>query len=150
MRLCRCPHCKGLLNPSNTITLLGRPAPEADIEDPELVPDLSPERERGSHVLFALEPEPGDYTYRVAQDVKIESGDRWVFFCPLCRRDLTSHFSNDLAHLVSHDEDGEEHVLVFSKRAGEHATFDVSSDGIEAFGEHHQKYVVINIQRHYW
>jgi len=150
MKLCKCPHCKGLLNPGGRIILLGASVDNHELPGVDL--DEGPPESFGGmdYVLFSFEPQPGDYSYRVDKNVEIRKGDRWVFSCPLCRKDLTSRFSNDLANVLSSDEVGKEHILVFSKLAGEHATFDVSESGIQGFGEHHQKYVVINIQRHYW
>lgn len=150
MRLTRCPHCKGLLNPGGSIALLGAPVEDEVFLEIDLNGDPPDVIQNPDYVMFSFSPDPGDYQYSVAEDVEIKKGDRWMFACPLCRKDLTSQFSNDLANFISIDEEGNEHVLVFSKLAGEHATFDVSPEGIEGFGEHHHKYVVISIQRHYW
>ncbi len=150
MRLTRCPHCRKLLNPGGKIALLGAPVEDDIFHGVDLNGDPPDAVKDPDYVLFYFSPDPGDYFYQTDETVKIKNGDRWMFACPICRKDLTSRFSNDLANFISIDEDGNEHVLVFSKLAGEHATFDVSPDGMDGFGEHHHKYVVISIHRHYW
>lgn len=124
-----CPECKGILNPTQGITLLGQR-----------------EKQRG---LFVFDPQPGVYDYRIDTTLKIDPGEVWDFFCPICHVDLKTHFDSRLSHLRLSDE-GAEFVVLFSKVANERATFLLSPERIEAYGHDFTSYIELSLQKHYW
>lgn len=110
-----CPHCGSVLNPDATIILIGV---------------------RGEdRVMVGLRPEPGDYQVAVPPGFAIEPGSRWDFECPLCRESLVSEVSDELCCLDMIAR-GLRHRVYFSRTAGEYATFVLSAEGIEQYGEH--------------
>lgn len=125
-----CPKCRGVLNPTWEIVLNGRMG--------------------AVRALFLFNPEPGNYEYRTDPAVHVHPGQCWEFQCPLCRFDLTTPYSSALAHLKMVDQDANQHAVVFSKIAGEHATFDVTEEGVFKFGEHSANYIEFSIDHHYW
>ena len=100
--------------------------------------------------LFAFHPELGNYEYRTDPVVSVLPGQQWEFHCPLCSSDLTTPFRNTLAHVHMVDGAGELHTIVFSKLAGEHATFDVTKDAVESYGDQDNNYIEYSIGEHYW
>lgn len=125
----RCPRCEVVLNPSGDVVLNGRTGTR-----------------RG---LFLFSPKPGDFDYRISPGVEVLPGDIWEFCCPVCQHNLTAPESKTLAILKMEDEKGH-HIVIFSKVAGEHATFALDEEGVKSFGEDTQNYIDISIQRHYW
>ncbi|HSN54213.1 MAG TPA: hypothetical protein VLT32_06055 [Candidatus Sulfomarinibacteraceae bacterium] len=110
-----CPHCGSVLNPDETIILIGV---REDVR-----------------VMVGLRPEPGDYRVSVPPGFAIEPGSVWGFQCPLCRDSLISELSDELCCLDMIAR-GVRHRVYFSRTAGEHATFVLSAEGLEQYGEH--------------
>lgn len=111
-----CPHCKAMLNPDDTIILIG----------------LSPDESR---VMAGFHPEPGNYRAFFPPGVSPREGDVWQFFCPVCQTSLEAEIAPLLCALdmvVSESR----HRLFFSRTAGEKATFIISAEGIERLGPH--------------
>ena len=98
-----CPKCTAILNPDKQIILLGR--------------------HKGRDILLALHPEPGNYEVTIPYNAEINEGEFWEFFCPVCHETTTLAEEPSLATLDMTDGKGEWHQVVFSRIAGEHATF---------------------------
>jgi len=116
-----CPACGAMLNPDNTIILVGV---------------------HGSkRILIGFHPEPGNYQIHVPPDTHIELGTRWDFFCPVCQHDLVTDENENLCALTLLD--GREHRrVVFSRIAGEKATFVITDQRLERkYGEHLERYL---------
>jgi len=97
-----CPHCAQVLNPDETVILIGY------INRQE--------------VLVGFHPQPGNYTAYLPPGVELQHGTSYDFFCPLCRTNLESQSHENLCELViwyGH----ERRRLLFSRNAGEHATY---------------------------
>jgi len=103
-----------------------------------------------TRTLFFLQPELGDYGFTTAPGVEVVPGDTWEFYCPLCLHNLTTAFSSSLAELNLVDEGGQRRVVVFSKVANQHASFEVTEAGVEAYGEHQGAYFDAFVDDHYW
>ncbi len=131
-RVYKCPSCESVLNPVREIVLGGRFA--------------------STRTLFFFQPEPGDYGFVMAPGMEVVAGDTWEFYCPLCLHNLTTSFSESLAEvsLADDDDDGRRRVLVFSKVANQHASFEVTQEGVEKFGEHQDAYFDAFVDEHYW
>lgn len=125
-----CPRCEVVLNPTKEIVLSGRKGAD-----------------RG---LFMFHPDPGNYEYHTSPGIEVAPGDLWEFCCPTCQHDLTTPYSGSLAQLRMVDEKGDNHLVIFSKVAGQHATFDVTEEKVQSFGEHLQAYIELSIRQHYW
>lgn len=125
-----CPKCGVVLNPVKEIVLNGQKG--------------------AARGLFMFDPEPGRYEYHTSPGIQVSPGDCWEFRCPICQHDLTTPYSGALAQLRMLDEKGDQHLVIFSKIAGQHATFDVTEEGVHSFGEHLQAYIELSIEQHYW
>ena len=118
-----CPHCSAKLNPGAMIILLGR--------------------REALNVLFAFHPEPGNYEVGIPEGVTIEPGEVWNFSCPVCQGDLAFEGEENLAALNMTDGVGNEYKVVFSRIAGEHATFVIARGEeveVEAYGANLSRY----------
>ena len=76
-----CPHCGGMLNPHETIILIG------------------------------FHPEPGNYVVYLPPGVEAEMGSRWSFFCPVCHGDLASNLADNLCAVDLHTSDESHRVF---------------------------------------
>ena len=101
----RCPRCSAMLNPGETVILVA-------------------ERE-SAKLLVAFDPQPGNYEVHLPPGVEL-----WRFRCPVCHADLGEDAAQGLCGLDV-EEEGRVRRLYFSPRAGEHATFVVSAEGLE-------------------
>lgn len=106
-----CPHCQAILNPQDAIILMAR------FEDQVW--------------LVGLHPEPGKYEIYVPPHVRVNSGDRWTFLCPVCDADLKTDFADTLCAIDIHTDE-EDHRIFFSRVAGDQATFVVSAEGLKS------------------
>ena len=107
----RCPACDTTLNPHEAIMV---------------VADWG-----GRRLLMGFHPEPGNYEVFLPPDVQVVPRAAWEFYCPVCHANLAVEDGDDLCHLDL-DEDGVRKKVVFSRIAGEHATFLLGADGLEA------------------
>ncbi len=115
-----CPHCQAVLNPHQTIMLV---AAKGD-----------------SRILIGFHPEPGNYEFYLPDGVRIEDDSVWRFHCPVCQADLAMEGQNSFCVLDLRRQDHTDKLL-FSRIAGEHATFLVHEDKLEEkHGEHVTKY----------
>lgn len=103
-----CPKCTAILNPGPNIILLGR--------------------HEGYDVLLAFHPEPGNYEVNVPHNVTITQGEVWDFLCPVCHANLALPMDESLGALDMTNGRDQWHTVVFSRVAGEHATFVISRD----------------------
>jgi len=94
----------------------------------------------GSTLLIGFNTEPGNYEIYLPAGIKIEPGTVWDFHCPVCRASLKHAQHENLAELAL-DEKGQRKRLLFSRVAGEHATYVITeSEQATSLGEHHQTY----------
>jgi hypothetical protein len=98
-----CPRCTAILNPGPNIILLGR--------------------HEGREALLAFHSEPGNYEVAVPVDVTIKKGEVWEFFCPVCHETLSAEGEENLAGLDMTDGNDNWYRVIFSRVAGEYATF---------------------------
>jgi hypothetical protein len=110
-----CPHCGGVLNPEKTVMLVGEQGDD--------------------RIMVGLHPKPGNYRVSVHPGFEITAGSQWDFVCPLCQRTLVTDVAPNLCCLDMVTGDVK-HRVYFSRVAGERATFVISAEGIERFGEH--------------
>jgi len=110
----RCPKCEAMLNPESGIVLV------ASRED--------------QRVLAGFHPEPGNYEVHFPPEITIEKGDRWAFSCPVCHADLVSEQNENLCALDLRVGEERKQVL-FSRIAGEHATYVVAGGDVEQHGD---------------
>jgi hypothetical protein len=94
----------------------------------------------GASMLVGFHPEPGNYDVYLPPGAQIEDGSVWDFHCPLCRASLKNEQHENLAELAL-DEGGRRKRLLFSRVAGEHATYVITeSDQAISHGEHQDAY----------
>ena len=97
-----CPKCKSNLNPS-----------------PMLILVASQDKKR---MMIGFHPKPGKYDVYLPPNVTTENGSKWDFSCPLCQEDLRTEEDPNLCELELWVENEPQRIL-FSRIAGEHATF---------------------------
>jgi hypothetical protein len=119
-----CPSCSGLLNPGTKVISV--------IENGE---------NRG---LILLSPELGDYAVVLAESFPIRPGSLNRFSCPICHEDLRSPVDENFVEIHREEGDGTKARVLFSRVAGEHATFVCGPQGVDSFGEHAPRYESIN------
>ena len=107
----RCPHCKAMLNPHDTIILT---AARGD-----------------TRILAGFHPEPGNYAIYFPPDVELQDGETWDFFCPVCQADLKMEDNENLCLLELQEGERESQIL-FSRVAGEQATYLVAGGAVTA------------------
>ena len=109
-----CPHCQAMLNPDETVVLIGECGPH--------------------RILIGFHPEPGNYRAYLPPDMELQQGSRWSFFCPVCQRSMETEAAEGLCALDGMYQ-AQKHRVYFSPIAGEQATFVVTAEGlIESFG----------------
>ncbi len=115
-----CPHCGAMLSPHHTIMLVA---------------------EHGDRrTLIGFHPEPGNYQVFLPPGEEVREGEVWTFRCPLCQQDLSDGQPEGLCALDLHGEAGTHRVL-FSRVAGEQATFVIGNEGLAAqHGVHADRY----------
>jgi hypothetical protein len=108
-----CPHCEAMLNPDETVVLIGECGPH--------------------RILIGFHPQPGTYRAYLPPGFEIQEGSMWDFSCPVCSRSLVTDAAPELCALDMATQ-GVRHRLFFSRIAGEHATFVITAEGAEKFG----------------
>jgi hypothetical protein len=94
----------------------------------------------GATILIGFHPEPGNYKVCLPPGESIEDGTEWDFHCPVCRASLRHEHHEKLAELAI-DEGERGKRLLFSRVAGEHATYVITeSEQAVSHGEHRQHY----------
>jgi len=105
-----CPKCQSVVNPDETVILVCG---------------------RGDwKFLIGLHPQPGNYTVYMPPGAELESGLRYDFYCPVCRKSLVSDEHHNLCSLIIWQGDTRRRVL-FSRIAGERATYVVMDKSLE-------------------
>jgi hypothetical protein len=94
--------------------------------------------------LLLLSPELGDYAVVLAESFPIRTGEICSFRCPICHGDLTSDDNDKMVEILCRQPDQTEVRVVFSRVAGEHATFVCGPRGISSYGEHAERYEGMN------
>jgi hypothetical protein len=124
-----CPACGAMLNPDETIILVGA--------------------QGARRMLMGFHPEPGNYEIRVPPDTVIALGSRWDFFCPVCQKSLATAENENLCALDLIEGDARRKVL-FSRVAGERATLVVADRRLAGnYGEQSSTYVHHFLQTKY-
>ena len=98
----RCPSCEARLDPGRAIVLV---AAHGD-----------------QRILIGFHPKPGTYDVYLPPGVDAEDGTLWNFYCPVCHADLATAEDVNLCELELWVDDAPVRIL-FSRIAGEHATF---------------------------
>ena len=114
-----CPHCNVMLNPDETVILIGE--------------------QNDRRVLVGFHPMPGSYRAYLPPGLEVQTGVHWEFFCPLCQQNLVTEAAPDLCALDMGTQ-GHRHRLYFSRVAGDEATFVISAEGIARFGRDHESH----------
>jgi len=119
----KCPKCRSYLNIGDKVVL-----------------SIKAKSEQKGLLLF--EKELGNYIVKKHDLIQYEKGDLIGFYCPICHENLAADDVNsNLAKVLMVDEENNEYTVMFSKIAGEHATYKISDSDIEAFGEDKEKYI---------
>lgn len=90
--------------------------------------------------IILLHPQIGNYTSVRHPSFEIRKGDPLEFYCPICNASLESDIHKNLAHVILHEENGNDHDVYFSQISGEHSTFETSGESVRAAGEDAGKY----------
>lgn len=117
-----CPRCKGYLNVGKQIV-------------------LSAENKNGNIGLILFSPEIGNYSIEKNPGFETKEGEKYEFFCPLCREKLAANIHDNLSHIIMIDEDNNKYQILFSKIAGEKSTYKIVGESVEIYGDHHSNYI---------
>lgn len=115
-----CPICKGQLRVKNSILLSAR----------------SKQNDKG---LVFLNSEIGDYSITTHPDFRIQDGEEYTFFCPICHATLNREENPQLVKIHMRDGD-EDFEVYFSSLAGEKCTYKISDKSIEQIGPDSTRY----------
>ncbi|MFC2089849.1 hypothetical protein ACFLT1_03660 [Bacteroidota bacterium] len=121
-----CPHCRGHLLVREKVVFKVRNA-------------------KKKNGLLLLSPEIGNYTSHTHPEFEYSEGDPLDFYCPLCSHILSTTIDKNLIYVLMIDDQQVEHDIYFSRIIGEHSTYLVTGDTVEAAGEHSGKYTYFNI-----
>lgn len=114
-----CPQCDAMLNPDETVVLIGECGPH--------------------RVLIGFHPEPGNYQAYLPPGLELQEGSLWEFYCPVCSQSLAMEYAPELCALDLATQ-GVRHRLFFSRTAGEHATFVITAEGLHSHGPDAEKH----------
>ena len=117
-----CPRCKGYLDVADYII-------------------LSAQNKNGNAGLILFSPELGNYTTQRNSNFVINEGEKYEFFCPLCKEKLAADIHDNLSNVIMIDEDKSEYQILFSKIAGEQSTYKIVGESTEIYGDHHSNYI---------
>lgn len=117
-----CPRCKGFLNVGRHII-------------------LTADASKGNSGIVLFSPEIGNYTTETNPEFNVQEGEKYDFFCPICKQRLASDTHDNLSRIVMVDDDNKEYEILFSKIAGEKSTYKIIGESFELFGDHHSNYV---------
>lgn len=95
--------------------------------------------------LILLHPQIGNYSSQKHPDFEIQEGEALEFFCPVCSSPLQSDIHRNLAHVILHEENGQDHDVYFSQVSGEHSTFETSGEAVRIEGEDAGKYTYFKL-----
>ena len=90
--------------------------------------------------LILLNPQIGNYTSIKHPTFIIEQGEAIEYFCPVCNTSLVSDIHRNLAHVILHEENGQDYDVYFSQVSGEHSTFETSGESVRISGEDAGRY----------
>lgn len=115
-----CPHCGAMLNPDETVILIGQHG--------------------DTRILLGFHPEPGTYRAYLPPGADVVEGTTWDFSCPLCHASLGTDVAPELCALDVLTS-GQRLRVYFSRKAGERATFVVTAEGlVKRFGDHSERH----------
>ena len=91
--------------------------------------------------LILLNTKLGDYKYINHPSYKFNEGELIEFLCPICHSNLVaSDIHNNLAKILTIDEQDNVYEILFSMVAGEKCTFKMKLSKVEEYGEHTSRY----------
>jgi len=117
-----CPGCKGYL----------------DVGDQIVLAAITQNNDAG---LILLSPELGNYTVKTNLLFKINIGEKYDFYCPVCHEKLATDLHDNLSRVILVDENNINYEILFSKIAGEKSTYKIVGESLEIFGDHKSKYL---------
>jgi len=118
----KCPHCLNLLNVGQNIVFTAR-------------------NKWGTNGLIMLHPEIGNYTVLKHPNFEVHEGEMLDFYCLYCNKQLISERNKNLAKILMCDDNGIEYEILFSRIAGQHATYKIIGENYEIFGEDASEYL---------
>ncbi len=117
-----CPKCKSYLNIGNKIV-------------------FSVQAKTNQKGLILFEKTLGNYEVKKQDQIQYEKGELLGFFCPICHENLVSDIHMNLARVIMVDDEKNESEIFFSRVSGEHATYKLQNNIVEAFGSDQEKYL---------
>jgi hypothetical protein len=88
-----------------------------------------------------LHPDVGNYTVTKHPLFDYEEGEKLLFFCPMCHKELASDVHENLGKILLIDENKKEFSILFSRVAGEQSTFKIIGENVQVFGENSSNYL---------
>ena len=82
-----------------------------------------------------LEPEPGNYEFYTEPPTDFKKGERVVFVCPKCKKDLTSKKNKQFAELKMMVKEFISFEALFSTVYGDKRPYIVTQDEVDTYGD---------------
>jgi len=116
-----CPNCRSNMNIENSLVLAVK----------------SRSSERG---MIFLDTELGNYERTTHPEFKLNEGEEYNFYCPVCHFKLNKEDKPNLVMLHMTDNDGKECEINISNIIGEQFTFQIKDKEVRAYGPHAELY----------
>ena len=94
---------------------------------------------RDTPVIF-LDTELGNYERTTHPEFKLNEGEEYNFYCPVCHFKLNKEDKPNLVMLHMTDNDGKECEINISNIIGEQFTFQIKDKEVRAYGPHAELY----------
>jgi len=95
----------------------------------------------GESGLILFNQELGNYTVESNPGFVIKQGEKYTFFCPVCKERLASKSHDNLSRIIMIDHENKQYEILFSQIAGEKSTYKIIGESIETFGDEQKKYI---------
>lgn len=127
-----CPKCKGFLDVGEQIVL------------------AASTKNHQAGLIF-LSPELGNYSVTTNPQFRINLGEKYDFYCPICHEKLATDIHDNLSRVMLVDENSNHFEVLFSKIAGEKSTYKIIGKSAELYGDHKENYLnFINLSELRW
>ncbi|MBU0505701.1 hypothetical protein KJ708_06895 [bacterium] len=124
-----CPHCEGRLDIHQYVAFTAK-------------------SNNGSMGLLLLSPHLGNYDVWHDEKFSFKEKELVKYFCPICHHNLTAdELHEHLIKIHMIDDEDNNHIVVFSGVAGEHATYQLRDDElVDHYGKGSEEYMYLFTQ----
>ncbi len=92
-------------------------------------------RANGDKAKLELSPKPGEYSFRCSPELNFSEGEEIDFFCPACRKNLTSSRYEKFVEISLQVTEIIKFEVLFSRVYGDKRTYVITEETIEKHGD---------------